>query len=44
MKKHFDKTLIPIGEEKKNFHSNNTCWICEKLIADEKVRDHCHIT
>ena len=21
-----------------------TCQICEELIEDEKVRDHCHIT
>ena len=36
-----------IEEEKEQFPSNNTCWICEKLIDDdddEKVRDHCHIT
>ena len=33
-------------EEKEQFQSSNTCWICEKLIdnGDEKVRDHCHIT
>ena len=22
----------------------NTCWICEELIDDENVRDHCHVT
>ena len=28
------------------FQQSNSCWICEKLIAndDEKVRDHCHVT
>ena len=26
------------------FRSRNTCWICEKLTNDEKVRNHCHIT
>ena len=26
------------------FRSHNTCWICEKLTNDEKVRNHCHIT
>ena len=30
------------GEE--NFRSSHTCQVCEKLIDDEKVRDHCHIT
>ena len=43
MKKHFNKNLITTGEEEK-FQSSNTCWICEKLIDDEKVRDYCHIT
>ena len=43
--KRFNKTLI-MSEEEEQFQSNNTCWICEKLIDndDEKVRDHCHIT
>ena len=45
IKKHFKKNLI-MREEKEQFQSSNTCWICEKLIdnGDEKVRDHCHIT
>ena len=30
-------------EEEEQFQSNNMCWICEKVIDDEKVRDHCHI-
>ena len=43
MKKHFNKNLI-MTEEEEQFQSSNICWICEKLIEDEKVRDHCHIT
>ena len=43
MKKHFNKNLI-MSEEEEQFQSSNTCWICEKLIDDEKVRDHCHMT
>ena len=33
-------------EEKEQFQSSNTCWICEKRIDsdDGKVRDHCHVT
>ena len=44
MKKHFNKNLI-MNEEEEEFQSNNTCWICEKLIGDddEKVRDHYHV-
>ena len=44
MKKQFNKNLIMTEEEEKQFQSRNTCWICETLIDDEKVRDHCHIT
>ena len=43
MKKHFNKNLI-MTEEEEQFQSSNICWICERLIEDEKVRDHCHIT
>ena len=31
-------------QKHENFRSSNTCWICEKVIDDEKVRDHCDIT
>ena len=43
MNKHFNKNLI-ITEEEEQFQSSNTCWIRKKLIDDEKVKDHCHIT
>ena len=42
MKKYFNKNLIMTEEEE--LQSSNTFWICEKLIDDEKVRDHCHVT
>ena len=44
MKKHFNKNLIMTEKEEENFRSSNTCWICAKMIDDEKVRDLCHIT
>ena len=44
MKKHFKKNLIMTEEEEENFRSSNICWICEKLMDDEKIRDHCHVT
>ena len=31
-------------EEEEQFQSSKICRICEKLIEDEKVRDHCQIT
>ena len=33
-------------KEEEQFQSSSTCWICEKLIVNDKkkVRDHCHIT
>ena len=43
MKKHFNKNLIMTEKEEENFWSSTTCRICEKLIGDEKVRDHCNI-
>ena len=41
-----NKNLIMTEEGEKQFHSSNTCWICEKLIDDDdkKVRAHCHIS
>ena len=42
MEKHFNKRLI-MTEEEEQFQSSNTCWICEKLIDDGEVRDHCYI-
>ena len=44
IKKHFNKNLIMTEGEEEQFQSSNTCWICEKLIDNEKVRDHRHIT
>ena len=46
MDKHFNKNLIMSEEEEHLFQESNSCWICKKLIynAEEKVRDHCHIT
>ena len=43
MKKNFNKNLL-MTEEEEQYQSSNKCWICEKLIDDEKVTDHCHIT
>ena len=31
-------------KDEEHFQSSNTYWICEKLIDDGKVRNHCHIT
>ena len=46
MKKHFNKNLIMTKEEERQFQSNNSCWIFEKLVDDddEKAKVHCHIT
>ena len=44
MKKHFNKNLI-MTEEEHLFQESNNCWICKKLIDnDKKVRDHRHVT
>ena len=44
LKKHFNKKLILNESGEENFWPSNTCWIYEKLLDDEKVRDHWHIT
>ena len=44
MKKHFNNNLIITEEEEQHFQSNNICWIRKKLIDNEKLGDHCHIT
>ena len=28
-----------LKEEEENFQSSNTCWVCEKIIEDEKLKD-----
>ena len=33
-----------IAEQNEEFERCNICWVCGKLIFDNKVRDHCHIT
>ena len=43
MKKYFNKNLVMPDEEEEEFERSNVCWICGKLIDDNKVRDHCHI-
>ena len=43
MKKHFKNNFI-MTEEEERFQSCNMCWILEKLIDDEKVRDHYYIS
>ena len=42
MGKYFSKKFFMTQKEEENFRSSNTCWISEKLIDDEKVKDHCH--
>ena len=44
MKKYFNKNLVMTYEEEEEFEKNEICWICGKLIDDNEVRDHCHIT
>ena len=43
MKRHFNKSLIMSTEEEEQFEKSEICWICDKIIDDNKVRGHCHI-
>ena len=38
MKKHFNKNLIMPVEEEEQFEKSEICWICSKIIDDNKVR------
>ena len=40
----FNKNLIMTEKEEQHSQSNNLCWIYEKPIEGEKVRDYCYIT
>ena len=46
MYKHFNKNFIMSEEEEHLFQQSKSCWICKKLIDNdkEKVRDQCHVT
>ena len=44
MKKHFNKNLIMSVDEEEEFERCNIFWICGKIIDDNKVREHCHVT
>ena len=41
-----NKNPIRSAGEEERFQQSNICWICGKLfdIADDKVRDHCHVS
>ena len=36
MKKHFNKNLIMSAEEQEHFEKTEICWICDKLIENDK--------
>ena len=38
MKKHFNKNVIMSAEEEEQFEKSEICWICCKIIDDNKVR------
>ena len=46
IKNHFNKPLKMSAGDERNFKKATHCWICNKKykLADEPVRDHCHIT
>lgn len=42
------KQTIPMialtAEEQKNFDNSKYCFLCDMLLFDDKVKDHCHLT
>ena len=41
---HFNKKLKMTIEDENNYQNSQDCWICNKKLDKDKVRDHCHIT
>ena len=46
IKNKFNKSINMTEKDKRDFESNDECYICNKKYSkkDIKVRDHCHIT
>lgn len=43
LKNHID--MLPLTEtELKSFSESRFCYLCDKLLFEDKVRDHCHLT
>ena len=40
----FNKKLKMTIEDEHNYQKSQDCWICNKNLDKEKVRDHCHVT
>ena len=40
----FKKNMRITKEEEQDFQKETVCHICENLLGDDKVRDHCHLT
>ncbi|XP_065677516.1 uncharacterized protein LOC136092866 [Hydra vulgaris] len=40
----FPKNMIFTPKEKEKFDNAEKCYICEKDLKEDKVKDHCHIT
>ena len=45
MKKFFNKNLVRIKKDDKDFKNSTKCWIRDNVYvkSDVKVKDHCHI-
>ena len=42
--KNTNKHIFMTKKDEEDFEKNNICRFCEKVIVDNKVRDHCHLT
>ena len=40
----FPKKINMTDKDKENFKQAQICHICDKLLGEDKVRDHCHLT
>ena len=38
------KKMIFTRKDKEEFNKSTNCWICNGLLGEDRVRDHCHFT
>ena len=40
----YKRPIIMTPSDTSAFQSAVNCWVCEKPLDDDRVRDHCHLT
>ena len=40
----YKRPIVMTPSDTSAFQSAVNCWVCEKPLDDDRVRDHCHVT